>query len=74
MPKQEATRWRKDKSPELEDKYLQLERIIDLFLLRGENKIVQDIERQRMVCEGDLEKMTELCKEFAEIAWSAISK
>lgn len=70
----EPTRWRKDRDPVLEDLYLKLERLIDVLLIRGETKIVQEVERKRMVAEGDVEKMTELCGEYAEVVWANLSK
>jgi hypothetical protein len=67
-------RWRKDKNFELEDLYLKLERLIDVLLIRGETKVVQEIERKRMVAEGDVEKMTDLCTEYAEVVWANLAR
>jgi hypothetical protein len=54
--------------------YLRLERLIDVLLIRGETKIVQEIEKRRMVCEGDLALMTDLCSEYASVVWANLSR
>jgi hypothetical protein len=74
MSKDKKTRWRKDSDFALEDLYLKLEKLIDVLLIRGETKIVQEIEKKRMVCEGSVALMTDLCTEYAELVWANLSR
>ena len=74
MTEQKAEkRWQSSKNPELEDLYLKLEKIIDVFLLEREFKTVEAIERGRMVAEGSVSLMTDLCKEYGEKLWAHLS-
>lgn len=70
---EQANRWRKDKDFALEDLYLKFEKLVDVFLIEGETKIVQEMERERIRCEGDVEKMGELCKGYAEKLWAILN-
>jgi hypothetical protein len=71
-PKQEK-RWQASKNPELEDLYLKLEKIIDVFLLEREYKTVEAIERGRMAAEGNVGLMTDLTKEYGEKLWQLLA-
>jgi hypothetical protein len=52
--------WQRVKDERLEREYVKLEKLIDLFLARGDVKIVQAIEKERLTAEGDLTAMQAL--------------
>jgi hypothetical protein len=59
-----SKRWQKDRDPNLERLYVDYERIADVFIGRMDHKMVQRMEEERIIGEGDIEKMRVIVEKY----------